>query len=268
MLIDAHVHLRSGKLSRIRPRISAEEALRQLVEDMEVAGVDTSLLVTWPEDVPVVARAATAAPGKLYCLVWFDSRQPAQSLQELISLCDQFPSVVVGAKTVFPYLRQSVLQNEFLPFYAVCQERRLPVQFHCGGNPVMEALCHPALFALLARVFPRLTIVCLHAGGGWHRDMPALLRAHRNVHLEVEGLQLHEVQLGVPPQVLSDLLERWGSSRVMFGSDRLAREEKYFRRVEAVKAIPAPHGEDLSYRSASQAYRLWFDRSPGPTRLI
>ena len=250
MLIDAHVHLRSGKLSRIRPRISAEEALRQLIEDMESAGVDTSLVVTWPEDVPVVAREAAKAPGRLYCLVWFDSRQPAQSLQELISLRHQFPSVVVGAKTVFPYLRQSVLQKEFLPLYAVCQERRLPVQFHCGGNPVMVALCHPALFALLAR--DSTLSAFMRAAGG----IEICLRSHPNVHLEVEGLQLHEVQLGEPPRVLSNLLEHWGSSRVMFGSDRLAREEKYFRRVTAIRAILAPYGEDLSYRSASQAYGL------------
>ena len=141
-LIDAHVHLRSGKLSRVRPRISAEAALQLLLEDMARAGVDTSLLVTWAEDVPVVAREAAVQPGRLYSLVWFDSRNPMESLSHLVSLADQFPSVVIGAKTVFPYLRQHPLQPEFMPLYAFCQDRRLPIQFHFGGSPVMEALCH------------------------------------------------------------------------------------------------------------------------------
>src|SRR5215831_210647 len=99
-LIDAHVHLRSGKLARARPLISAEAALQLLLEDMATAGVDTSLLVTWAEDVPVVAREAATQPGKLYSLVWFDSRNPVESLSQLVTLTDRFPSVVIGAKTV------------------------------------------------------------------------------------------------------------------------------------------------------------------------
>ncbi len=166
-LIDAHVHLRSGKLSRLRPRISAEAALQQVLQDMASAGVDTSLLVTWAEDVPAVAREAAARPGKLYSLVWFDSRNSQQSFSQLVTLAEQFPSVVIGAKTVFPYLRQHPLQPEFMPLYAFCQERQLPIQFHFGGTPVMEALCHPNLFAVLARAFPgSLSYVCIPAEVG------------------------------------------------------------------------------------------------------
>src|SRR5689334_16115457 len=97
-LIDAHVHLRSGRLRRVGPLISAEAALQLLLEDMAAAEVDTSLLVTWAEDVPVVARAAATQPGKLYSLVWFDSRNPVASLSQLMSLADRFPAVVIGAK--------------------------------------------------------------------------------------------------------------------------------------------------------------------------
>jgi predicted TIM-barrel fold metal-dependent hydrolase len=255
-LIDAHVHLRSGKLSRVRPRISAEAALQLLLQDMATAGVDTSLLVTWAEDVPIVAREASLQPGKLYSLVWFDSRNPIESLSQLASLADQFPSIVIGAKTIFPYLRQHPLQPEFMPLYAFCQERRFPIQFHFGGSPVMEALCHPNLFAVLARAFPRLTIVCLHTGGGWSRELPHLLRFHPNVHVETEYLQLHEAELNAPPQVVPHFLQNWGLTRVMFGSDRVRPEAKYFRRVEMVKALPPMVRDDLCYRNARVAYRL------------
>jgi predicted TIM-barrel fold metal-dependent hydrolase len=226
------------------------------MEDMATAGVDTSLLVTWAEDVSAVARQTVMQPGKFYCLVWFDSRQPTESLAQLVSLADQFPSLVIGAKTVFPYLRQHRLQPEFMPLYAFCQDRGLPIQFHFGGSPVMEALCHPNLFGVLARAFPRLTIVCLHTGGGWSRELPYLLRHHPNVYVETEYLQLHEAELNLPPQVVPQFLQNWGLTRVMFGSDRVRPEAKYFRRIELVKALPQAVRDELCYRTTRLAYRL------------
>lgn len=177
-----------------------------------------------------------------------------ESLSHLVSLADQFPSVVIGAKTVFPYLRQHPLQPEFMPLYAFCQDRRLPIQFHFGGSPVMEALCHPNLFAVLARAFPQLTIVCLHTGGGWSRELPHLLRHYPNIYVETEYLQLHEAELNMPPQVVPYFLQNWGLSRVMFGSDRVRPEAKYFRRVELVKGLPQIVRDDLCYRNARVAY--------------
>lgn len=256
LLLDAHTHLRTGKLSGTPPRSSAEVALRLLQEDMEVAGVRTALVVTWPEDVPVLAQEAARQPGRLYALLGFDSRQPDRSLQELLVLVARFPSVLIGVKTVFPYLYQSPLQRDFFSLYEFCQDRRLPIQFHCGGNPRMEEVCRPSLFAALARTFPRLPIVCLHGGGGWYREMPELLTIASNVYLEVEGLQLHEAQLSLPPQVLPYLLQRAGSEKIMFGSDRILREEKYFRRVQFSKHLPPLYRDDLCHRTALRVYQL------------
>ncbi len=255
-LIDAHAHLRTGKLAGTLTPASVEVALQLLQDDMERAEVTTSFVVTLPEDVPALTQEATRTPGTLYSLLWFDSRQPEQSVQELQFLATRFPSLLIGVKTVFPYLYQHPLQPEFFPLYTFCQERRWPIQFHCGGNPRMEALCHPSLFAALARTFPHLAIVCLHAGGGWSREMPALLATFPNVYLEVEGLQLHEAQLNLPPQVLPFLLQRCGSAKLMFGSDRLGQEEKFFRRVQYIHSLPLPYREDLCHRTATRVYRL------------
>jgi predicted TIM-barrel fold metal-dependent hydrolase len=255
-LVDAHVHLRTGKLAGTPTPRSAELALSLLLDDMAQAGVTTSLVVTWPEDVPALAREASRAPGRLYSLLWFDSRWPDKSLQELISLVDQFPAVLLGVKTVFPYLSQSPLQRELLPLYAFCQERQLPIQFHCGGNPDMEMLCRPDLFAVLARAFPQLTLVCLHSGGGWYRLMPRLLAAYANIYLEIEGVQLHEAQLNLTPQVAPYLLQQADTAKIMFGSDRLVREAKYFRRVQFIQNIPSSYRDNVCYRTAARVYRL------------
>src|SRR4051812_38640173 len=122
-LIDAHAHLRAGKLAGTLTPASVEVALRLLHDDMERAEVTTSLVVTLPEDVPACAQAAARTPGKLYSLVWFDSRQPAQSVRELQLLATRFSSLLIGVKTVFPYLYQHPLQPEFFPLYTFCQER-------------------------------------------------------------------------------------------------------------------------------------------------
>ncbi len=159
--VDAHVRLRGPSA-----QISAEEDLRLLLEDMEVAGVTTSLVVAWPENFPALAREAIRHPGRLYGLLRFDSRQPEKSLQDLVLLAERFPSVLIGVKTALPYLYQSPLRQEFFPLYAFCKQRQLPIQFHFGGNPRMETACHPSLFASLARTFPEPPIVCLHGGGG------------------------------------------------------------------------------------------------------
>lgn len=255
-LVDAHTHLRTGKLSGTPTPASAELALQLLQEDMERAGITTSLVVTWPEDVPALAQEAARSPGTLYSLLWFDSRRPGRSLQELTLLVERFPAVLIGVKTVFPYLYQNPLQQEFFPLYAFCQERQLPIQFHFGGNPRMEEVCRPSLFVALARAFPALPIVCLHAGGGWQREMPNLLATCSNVYLEVEGLQLHEAQLNLPPQVLPYLLQRCGSGKIMFGSDRIGREEKFFRRVQFIRSIPPLYRDDLCQQTATRVYRL------------
>lgn len=255
-LIDAHAHLRTGKLTGTLRPASVEVALRLFREDMERAEVTTSLVVTLPEDVPALAQEAAGAPGKLYSLLWFDSRQPARSLQELQLLVTRFPAILIGVKTVLPYLYQNPLQQEFFPLYTFCQERGLPIQFHCGGNPRMEALCHPFLFAALARAFPQLPIVCLHAGGGWSREIPALLAAYPNVYLEVEGIQLHEAELNLPPRVVPFLLQQCGSAKLMFGSDRIGQEQKYFRRVQYIQSLPLPYRDDLCQRTARRVYRL------------
>src|ERR1043166_8360692 len=112
-LIDAHTHLRTGKLAGTLTPASVDIALRLLQDDMAGAEITTSLVVTLPEDVPTLAQEAARTPGTLYSLLWFDSRQPAQSVQELQLLATRFPSLLIGVKTVFPYLYQHPLQPEF-----------------------------------------------------------------------------------------------------------------------------------------------------------
>jgi hypothetical protein len=60
----------------------------------------------------------------------------------------------------------------------------------------------------------------------------------------------------MPPQVVPHFLQNWGLTGVMFDSDRVRPEAKYFRRVELVTALPQIVRDDLGYRNARAAYHL------------
>jgi len=96
----------------------------------------------------------------------------------------------------------------------------------------------------------------LHTGGAWSQVLTELLRHHPNVYIETEYLQLHEAEMNLPPRVVPQFLQNWGVTRVMFGSDRVRPEAKYFRRIELVKALPQIVRDELCYRNVSAAYQL------------
>ena len=66
----------------------------------------------------------------------------------------------------------------------------------------------------------------------------------------------HKIPTLESPQVLPFLLQRCGSAKLMFGSDRLGQEEKFFQRVQYIHSLPLPYREDLCQRTATRVYRL------------
>lgn len=224
-----------------------------LLADMDVAGVDR-VLVVLSSEVDEFTRLADRHPGRLLGLAYFDSLRPREGLTAVRALVEGRPDRILGVKTALPYFGQDPRRDELAPLYEYCAARGLPLQFHMGGDPAMEAACRPEAFAEVASEYPTLPIVCLHGGGGWHREMPALLRARDNISLQVEALQLHEAEGDGRPRVLRDLLRRADSRRMMFGSDWMGREAKYFARVRTIRRIPRRYRQDLCWRTAARVY--------------
>lgn len=267
MLIDAHVHcvpssvkhdfLHKGIQAIFREFAPEEmkEPLDSLLFDMDRAGVDCSIVVL-SGGLDVFSKYAERNPNRLYAACVYDSREPREGLRKLKRAVGAHPHLVKSVKTIFPYLGQHPMQKEFSPMYRYCSDRKLPVQFHMGGDARMEEVSDLLYFSKLASQFPDLKIVCLHAGGGNAGRMPLLTEMWSNVFVELEGLQLHEAEGSRDPGVMRYLLEKIGSSRLMFGSDRIFAEDKYFDRVNAVKSLAPAHAENVGWKTANRVFRL------------
>jgi predicted TIM-barrel fold metal-dependent hydrolase len=240
-----------------------KESMDSLLADMERAGVDTSIAVT-SCNINFIDEYTRQYDEKLFVGYLYDSRNPKEGLRALRRTVEKFPHLVKCVKTMLPYLGQQPLQKDLLPLYRFCENAGLPIQFHIGGDPSMEKLSNPLYFARLSSEFPDLHIICLHAGGGAVEAMPVLLELYSNIFLEVEGLQLNEAEGSREPNVLRFLLQNIDSSRLMFGSDRIFPEEKYFWRVQAAQSAAPEHVDNLCWKTANKLFHLELEKKRRP----
>lgn len=271
MIIDTHVHLVSFRIREEFQRIGLSavfnhcspdelrEPIDSLLSDMEKAGVDTSLIVTCC-NLETFELPRKKHPDKLFVAFLYDSRNPKEALRNLRKAVEKHPGFVRCAKTIFPYLGQDPLEKEFHPLYKYCETQKLPIQFHMGGDTSMELLSDPLYFGKLAESFPELKIICLHAGGGMVKKMPLLMSLWPNIYLEVEALQLHEAEGSRNPETLRYLLGHVDSNRMMFGSDRIFPEKKYFWRVQAAREASPEHAENLCWKTANKLFELGLEK--------
>lgn len=267
-IIDTHAH--DVPLSRKLPRLfshldrvlPAGDALRHrseaaklsdLIEDMDRARVTISLVILHQEPAEFF-RLAAGHPGRLYGLAYYDSLSPRQGLEQVRSLCEDHPDLILGVTTAFPYFDQDPRLRDFAPLYEYCLQRDLPVQFHPGGDPGAGEARGPMAIGVLARTYPRLKLVCLHAGARWQGEMPGWLRGFPNLFLQVEALHDSEAEGDGEPRSLRALLRAFGSRRLMFGSDWWGRTEHYFHRVEAARRLPWWQRQDVAWRTAVRVY--------------
>lgn len=107
---------------------------------------------------------------------------------------------------------------ELFPVYWVCQQREIPVVFHCGTSTFPGAdnrFGDPAAMENVARNFPRLTMVLAHGGRGWWYDAAAFMALARpTVWIDLAGLPPRRLPEYYRSHDLERLARRW-----IFGSD-------------------------------------------------
>ncbi len=226
--------------------------LPKLLEDMDRAGVTTSLVILREEAGEFFALAARH-PGRLYGLAYYDSLSSPRGLEQVQTLCDGHPALILGVTTAFHCFHQDPRLKDFVPLYEYCVQRSLPVQFHMGSDLAREEGGRPMALAVLAKTYPRLKMVCRYTGA-WHGEMPGLLHRFPNLYLQVEALEEAEAERGGEPRTLRTLLRAAGSRKVMFGSGWRGRETSYFQRVEAVRRLPWWQRRNVGWRTAAQVY--------------
>jgi predicted TIM-barrel fold metal-dependent hydrolase len=219
---------------------------------MDRARVRASLVVL-DEEPEEFLRLAEQYPGRLFGLAYYDSLSPRLGLERIRALCHDHPGLILGVTTAMLRFHQDPRLRDFIPLYEYCGGRGLPVQFHAEGDPPDEDAGQPTAFAVLARTYPGLTVICRHTGH-WRAQALEHLARFPNLFLLTDALRgAGPAEDGASPSLL-DLLHAAGGRKLMFGSGWRGRQAGYLERVEAVRRLPWPARRHIGWRTAVRAY--------------
>ena len=277
MIIDMHRHMWSvgerhwdafAELpGRDQPRPAGfdwEETTREIVEEMDAAGVDRSVLLVAdfaarlgdaPFDIQeenrLTVEASRRYPDRITALYGIDPRRPgaADSYERAIKEWGVSGIKLHPAVGFFPH------DKACYPIYELCVAHGLPVLFHVGPafHPRLYSRhCHPLEFDQVAADFPNMTMIMGHAGHEWWADCVALARGHHNMVLELSGW---EIILRDNPQEALHAIDRMrnvlGLARILWATDFPGprRQISLKECVEVFQRLPslgAEHGYTFS----------------------
>lgn len=262
MVIDAHVHLLAegfmhdrwwdglgrtmgGRLAARGERLPAsplafaKDVARthwfdpdgsKLIAQMDAAGVDASVLLaldygllTGEPATPIVDQNALVLeiarrhPDRIIPLYTIDPRR--EGAFELFR-----EGVARGMRGLKLHCAAGFFPHDEVckPFYALAQERGLPLLLHTGHQPgpCKARYTMPEHVDDVAAEFPDLAIVCAHLAHAWHDQLLALASTKPNIHMDFSGWQ---PVFARRPRELLGLLRRivdeLGAQRVFWGSD-------------------------------------------------
>jgi predicted TIM-barrel fold metal-dependent hydrolase len=238
-LVDAHVHLArlptlamSWERWVMEPRLDGDPA--ELYDEegspvgerfaafLEREGVDCAILlaeysprVTGIQPIEDIAAVASADPHRIRLAA---NLNPHVHYPVATELERQLGLGAVALKIHPVHGGFPANARELYPAYAQCQERGVPVIFHCGTSNFAGAtnrFADPIYAEDVAKDFPELTIVLAHGGRGWWYDAAAFIALMReHVWIELSGL---------PPKKLPEYYARHDLDRLgrkfVFGTD-------------------------------------------------
>ena len=137
--------------------------LAGVVEAMNRVGVRTTCVVL-RQEVEEFLRLRARHPGRLVGWAHYDSLQPERGLEAVRALCEGHADAFAGVATAFVCFGQDPRLKVFAPLYEYCARHGLPVLLRAEGGPQAEMPPRPTAFGVLAAVYPRLRLVCLHDG--------------------------------------------------------------------------------------------------------
>ncbi len=270
MIIDIHRHMWSvgerhrdafaempGRQQPPATSFDWEQTAREIVEEMDGAGVDRSVLFVADfaarlgdppfgikEENRLVVEAHKRYPERIIAYYGIDPRRPgaADSFERAIKEWG-----VTGIK-LHPTVGYFPHDRTCYPIYELCVAHGLPVLFHSGPafHPrLYSRFTHPLEYDQVAADFPNLTMIMGHAGGEWWHDCIAVARGHPNMVLELSEWQ---IILQDTPQEALHAIDRMraalGIERLVWGTDfpgirrRISLKEcvEVFRRMPSLGA--------------------------------
>jgi predicted TIM-barrel fold metal-dependent hydrolase len=244
------------------PDRPADDAV-SILAAMDRSGVSVGLVVLDRELERVVA-SARRRPGRLLGLVFYDALEPERSLERVRACCEAHGDTILGVATAFPCAGRDPRLQVYAPLYEYCVRNGLPLQCRLGGCSPRDEASRPLAVGVLAAVYPRLTLVCLHDGGDLPHEMPGLLGRFPNLYLATNDWQSADPQRR---SGVGSLLAKVGSGRLLFasGGTRATAPDPLAR--AAVERLPRRHRDNVCWRTAAHVFGprlLPTDRSAAP----
>ncbi|MEW6470741.1 MAG: amidohydrolase family protein [Actinomycetota bacterium] len=252
MIIDFHQHLGSAEIWPSGPRELVEsfpdngytdvapggdefdlEAHHRLLDE---AGIDVAVSIPSPNNdrsVMDVGLGLAAKSERIRAFVSVDPRSEYRPEDRFGALLAQGAS---GLK-IHP-VQNHILPNDpaLYPLYAMASDCHLPVMFHTGSSVFPNAkhrFADPMLIDEVAADFPRLPIICAHAGRGfWEQQAFFLAKIRPNVFLELSGFPARRILTSFPE--LATIAEK-----IIFGTD-WPSSPPLVRVVQQIQELPLP----------------------------
>lgn len=207
MIIDSHAHVGACRV------FDADQQPEALIERMDAAGVDTSVVQPFPgsedaaADHDAIAQLAREHPGRVYGLASVNPHLGERAYCDEVRRCVRELGFVATKLHTIGHAVSPGSADARLVFRTAA-ELGVPVMIHTGpGVPFAE----PAAWIPMAREFAQVTVILAHAGAGLY-TAPAIVAGEvcDNVVLETSWCR---------PQDVRQAVARLGADRVLFGSD-------------------------------------------------
>jgi uncharacterized protein len=213
-----------------------------------------------------VAAWRARAPERVIAARVFNVAVDSATPAELAAAFDRGEFAVLG-EVVNQYSGIGPDHPRFEPFWAIAEEKDIPVGIHIGPGPpgapylapeYRMRLSDPLLLEDVLVRHPKLRVYVMHAAWPMRDNLLALLYAHPQVYVDTGVLQL-----AMPRReyhaYLDAIVSAGYGDRVMFGSDQMVWPgliEEGMRAIEEARFLSTQQKRDIFYNNAARFLRL------------
>lgn len=196
--------------------VNLQLSMDQMLEMMNHAGVEKSVLSIYPDKVPdTTLEYVRKHPDRFALAVEVEPHKLMPEVCKLEKLANELP--VVLARVVPFHSNQPPTHPHYYPFYAKCMELDLPITINTGicgpvrpsgdcQNPIhLDQVCYD---------FPDLKVCMAHGADPWWDVAIRLMIKYKNLRLMTSAYSPKYF----PPQLLHYMKTR-GKDKIMFASD-------------------------------------------------
>lgn len=189
--------------------------------------VPEELQISQEETLARIIKFCRENPGKIYGAFWCKPNHEIIT-DKIEKMLEENRDIIVALK-VHPTLSNlSFADEKMYPYLEMAQKYNLPVMVHTANDEV----ANPMRVYEMACRYPKLRFIMVHMGLGTDNQLA--------VELMEKAPNLYADTTWVPVETTLEVIRRFGSERVMFGSDNpIDGLDTYFR---------SPSGEPSLYR--------------------